>query len=596
MAPQGNERTKKGALFLNLVAFLLTLSYLISFGSRSAGPAEEAPPPAGDVGGPSAGKGPARLAVLIVFDQMRADYLTRWDALFGEGGFHRLEREGAWFQNCHYPYAATFTAPGHASLATGCCPMKHGIVGNTWYDRATRQSLYPVYSDRYELVPLVRGKAKDEVGDWPGVGPGQLLVETLGDALKRATGGRGRVVSLSLKDRSAVLLACRELRADACYWFFPSRGTFVTSTFYRPNGRPHPWVARFNDRRPADRWFGRDWVRLRPDLNYVRHSGPDDVVGEGTGWAQHRTFPHPMTGGLRRPGTSYYEALGNAPYGNLLLLELAQRAIDAERLGQNDAPDLLCLSFSCNDMIGHIWGPDSQEVLDITLRSDCIVRALLKQLDDRVGRGRYVLALTADHGVCPLPEVARRGGKKAGRVHPDLLKRKAEAFLNETFLKGKEQASWVEAQEDLWIYLNQKVLRAHDLKPARVEETLARWLSRQPGVQKAYTRTELSRGPLKDDRLGESVRRSFHPARSGDVAVVLKPYHILGQPLDTGTTHGSPHPYDTHVPLLIYGAGIRAGTRPEAVSPEAVAAILARGVGIKPPRGAAAAVPDSLRD
>jgi predicted AlkP superfamily pyrophosphatase or phosphodiesterase len=552
--------------------------------------------PANGDHGPAARNDPPRLAVLIVFDQLRADYLTRWDDLFEEGGFHRLEREGAWFQNCHFRYASTLTAPGHASLATGCSPRTHGIVGNTWYDRATHQSLYPVYSDRYELVPLVRGKEKEEVGDWPGVWPGQLLVDTLGDALKRATDGRGRVISLSLKDRSAVLLACRRSRADACYWFFPPRGAFVTSTYYRPNGRPHPWAAQFNDGRPADRWFGRDWTRLRPDLDYAHYSGPDDVTGEGTGWDQHRTFPHPMTGGLDEVGTSYYEALGNAPFGNVLLLELAERAIDAECLGQKDTPDLLCLSFSCNDMIGHVWGPDSQEVLDVTLRSDLIVKELLDHLDAKVGPGRYVVALTADHGVCPLPEVARRQGKNAGRVPPDLLKQKAEAFLDETFLKGEGQASWVEAQEDLWIYLNQKVLQAHELKPARVEEALARWLARQPGVQRAYTRTQLSGDPLEDDQLGELVRRSFHPERSGDVAVVLKPYHILGKPLDTGTTHGSPHPYDRHVPLLVYGPGVRPGVRSEAIDPQAVASILAWSLGIEPPPCAEAPVPDSLRN
>ena len=580
----------KFALF-SFVVVLPALACLISFGDPPAVPSPTAGPSR-----PLARNGPPRLAVLIVFDQMRADYLTRWDSLFGGGGFHRLEREGAWFQNCHYPYAATWTAPGHASLATGCSPMKHGIVGNTWYDRTTGQSLYPVYSDRYELVPLLRGTVKKEVGGWPGVWPGALLVETLGDALKRATDGRGRVVSLSLKDRSAVLLGCRQPWTDACYWFFPSRGTFVTSTFYRPNGRPHPWVTQFNDGRPADQWFGRDWARLRPDLDYTRASGPDDVAAEGIGWGQGRTFPHPMTGGLSKPGRSYYEALGNAPYGNTLLLELAKRAIDAERLGQKDAPDLLCLSFSCNDMIGHVWGPDSQEVLDVTLRSDDLVKALLNHLDAKVGRGRYVVALTADHGVCPLPEVARRRGEKAGRVPPELLKEKAEAFLNETFREGKGQVSWIEAQEDFWIYLNQKVLQTQNLQPAQVEARLAGWLSRQPGVQKVCTRAELTGGAVKDDGIGKAVRRSFHPARSGDVVVVLKPYHILGKALDTGTTHGSPHPYDTHVPLLVSGPAIPAGKRSEAVTPQAVAAILAWSLGIEPPRGASAPVPDSLRN
>jgi hypothetical protein len=525
---------------------------------------------------------------------MRADYLTRWEKLFGPGGFRRLQAGGAWFQNCHYPYALTVTAAGHASLATGCSPDRHGVVANTWYDRALGRSVYCAYNERYEPVPLIRGARREEVGDWPGAWPGRLLADTLGDALKQATGGQGRVVSLSLKDRAAIFLACRQSRPDACYWFFPPLGAFITSTYYRPDGHPHPWVAAFNDRRPADAWFGRDWTRLRPDLDYARASGPDDEAAEDTGWGQGRTFPHPTTGGLTEPGESYYAALANSPFGNELLLGLARRAIDAERLGRRDAPDLLCLSFSCNDGIGHCWGPDSQEVLDVTLRSDRIVRALLEHLDARVGRGRYLLALTSDHGVCPLPEVARRQGRDAGRVSLDLLTDGAQAFLDARFLGEAAEAPWIEAREDLWVYLNRQVLRAHHLEPARVEEALARWLDRQPGIHKAYTRTQLTRGPLPGDPIGERVRRSFHPDRSGDVAVVLKPYHLLGSPLGTGTTHGTPHPYDTHVPLLVYGPGVRAGVRSEAVTPQAVAAILAAGLGIPPPGAAEAPVPDGL--
>jgi hypothetical protein len=468
-------------------------------------------------------------------------------------------------------------------------------VANTWYDRTTHKTVYCVHTDRYELVPLLRGKLREEFGVWPGSWPGRLLVETLGDALKQATQGKARVVSLSLKDRAAVFLGCRRHPTDACYWFFPERGLFVTSTYYRRNGCLHPWVARFNDERLADRWFGRDWTRLRPDLDYARHCGPDDVAAEDTGWDQGRTFPHPLTGGLKSPGKSYYGALCNSPFGNELLLELAKRAIDAEQLGRHDVPDLLCLSFSCNDSIGHCWGPDSQEVLDVTLRSDRLLKNLLDHLDARVGRGRYVLALSADHGVCPLPEVARRRGQAAGRISPDLLTKKAEAFLNTTFLKNGAQASWVLAAEGLWVYLNPQVLRDHHLSSSRVEQALARWLSRQPGVQKAYHRTQLTCGPLRDDPLGEQVRLSFHPERSGNVAVVLCPYHLWGSPLDKGTTHGGPHSYDTHVPLLVYGPGIRPGVSAEAVTPQAVTAILAQSLEIRPPGGAEASVPECLR-
>jgi predicted AlkP superfamily pyrophosphatase or phosphodiesterase len=562
---------------------LLGLLFLVALGCRRG---VEADPKA------ATGDG-VRLAVLVVFDQMRGDYLTRWNDLFGEGGFHRLEKEGSWFQNCHLPYAQTLTAVGHASVATGRTPSHHGIIANDWFERSLGKDVYCVYTDRYELVPLLQGARKEQAGDWPGAWPGRLLTDTLGDALKKATGGKGRVVALSLKDRSAILLGCRTEPCDACYWFFPATGEFVTSTYYRPNGHVHPWVAKFNATRPANAWFDKPWTKFLPDLDYVRYSGPDDVAAENTGWQQGRVFPHPMTGGVEQPGESYYEALGNSPFGNDLLLEFARRAIDAERLGSRDTPDLLCLSFSANDTIGHCWGPDSQEVLDVTLRSDRIVKDLLDHLDAKVGRDHYVIAVTADHGICPLPDVARTRGKDAGFVPHDLLTTQTEDFLNRTFLPEGQKVSWLQKGPDLWIYLDPQVLRAHHLESAKVEEALAGWLRGQPGIQQAYTRTRLLKGPFSDDPIGERVRLSFHLKRSGDVTVVLKPYHILGKPLDTGTTHGSPHPYDTHVPLVIGGPGMASGIHAEASTPLTIPAILARGLEIPPP-AQAAPVPESL--
>jgi hypothetical protein len=534
-----------------------------------------------------------RLAVLVVFDQMRGDYLTRWESLFGDGGFHRLQKEGAWFQNCNYPYANTVTAAGHASLLTGCSPARHGMVGNDWYDRAAATPVYCVTSDRYQRVPPAdetAGRARAaKAHRATGVSPERLLAPTVGDVLKEATAGKARVVGLSFKDRAAVLMVGR--RADSCYWLDSRTGTFVTSTYYRD--RLEPWVAEFNAARPAARWFGRDWTRLRGDVDYVRYSGPDDVPAEGKGIMQGRTFPHPLTGGLREPGPRYYEALYNSPFGNDLLLDLVTRAIDAGHLGNHDVPDLLCVSFSCNDPIGHCWGPDSQEVLDVTLRSDQIVKALLAHLDARVGKGRYLLALTADHGVCPLPEVARAHGLDAARVPPQILSGQAEDFLQERFGRKGEKNRWIEATEYPWIYLNRRVLRARGLESAAVEEALAGWLKRQPGVQTAYTHTQLSRALPEGDIVGQRAQHTFHPERCGDVTVVLKPYHLLSR-AQTGTGHGTPHPYDTHVPLLIYGPSIRAGVRREAVTPQALAAIFAHALHIKPPAGAEAPLPEGL--
>jgi predicted AlkP superfamily pyrophosphatase or phosphodiesterase len=537
--------------------------------------------------------GKPRLAVLVVFDQMRGDYVSRWEKLFGEGGFRRLQKDGAWFQNCHYPYAYTLTAPGHASLSTGTSPYKHGIIANDWYDRATGKMIGAVQSDRHRPVPPPPDTGKLI----PGASPERRRRPTLGDSLLEATGGKGKVVSLSLKDRAAILLAA--LRA-LCLWFSTNAGNFVSSTYY---GDTLPsWVTEFNRGRMADRWFGRDWTRLVPELDYTRFSGPDDVAAEGIGFAQGRTFPHPMTGGSVKLGRAYYQAMTVSPYGSELLLALAKKAIDAEQLGQDDIPDLLCLSFSSTDLVGHCWGPDSQEVLDVTLHSDRVVKELLDYLDAKVGKGRYIIGVTADHGVCPIPEVARRQGKDAGRISPELFTSGANAFLQDKFGNGRGKLPWIEAAVSNNIYLNRAVLAEQGLKQADVENELAAWLSKQPGIQAAYSRTQLASGPIAGDAIAESVRRSFHPECSGDVLFVPQPYHLVSPPISSPrmaayrTTHGSPHPYDTHVPLLIYGPGVRPGTHSERVLPQSLPAILARALGVPPPKGAEAPVPGGLFD
>jgi predicted AlkP superfamily pyrophosphatase or phosphodiesterase len=535
--------------------------------------------------GPAGGAERPRLAVIVVFDQMRGDYLVKWQELFGQGGFRRLQEEGAWFRNCHYPYAFTWTAAGHTSLSTGCSPDRHGVIGNEWYDRGRGEIVSAVRNDRYEQVPAPGGKNKG------GAAPTFRLEPTLGDVILHVTDGNGKVVSISIKDRSAILLAA--LRAQAVYWLDSKSGDFVTSTYYRD--RLHPWIAEFNRDRPTDRWFGKDWTLFRPDLDYVKFSGPDDAEGEGVGYKQGRAFPHPMTGGLEKAGRNYYDALTCSPMGNELLLELAKRAIDAERLGQRDTADLLCLSFSSNDLIGHVWGPDSQEVLDVTLRSDLIVKGLLDHLDAKVGKGKYVLAVSADHGICPIPEVAVTKGLKAGRVPANLLSSRASGYLQQTFGNDRPGAAWVEKVVDGWIYLNRGVIQAHGQEPTRVERALADWLMKQEGIDKVYTRSELRDMAAKGDPLREQVRKSFYADRSGDVGVVLRPYWLMESKYRTGTTHGSPHLYDTHVPLLFYGPGIRSGVFEERVTPQALPVVLARTLGIRAPAGAAVPLPKSLK-
>lgn len=553
----------------------------------------------------SAQDGPKpKLIVLVIFDQLRGDYLLRWHDLFGPDGFRRLEREGLWFTNCHYPYSYTQTGPGHASLATGCSPYHHGIVGNEWYDRAAGETVNCVIVPRYETVysssppPEKKSNSTDEPEERKpkrskGAGaPERLLAPTFSDALKSASGGRARVVSIGLKDRSAILPGGQH--PDACYWFETRGGTFCTSTYYRD--RPVAWVANFNRLRPADRWFGNDWNRLRSDFDYSAWSGPDDVASESTGVGkkQGRVFPHPMNGGLTLPGRAYFDTLYNSPFGNELLLDFALRAIDAEALGTSGQVDFLSISFACNDPIGHSYGPDSQEAMDVTLRSDQIVRDLLAGLDKRLGAGRYVVGLSADHGVCPLPEVSARNGISAGRLDPKDIVNGANRHLSAAFAVTDEKATWFDKSPLPWFYLNLKMIAARGLSESTVAAELVKWLREQKWAQTAYSREQLT-APISDqDPVGRMVQRSFMPERSGDVVVIIKPFHLVNSQ-NSGTGHGTPHEYDTHVPLIIAGRGIPPGRCRDTVAPQAMAAIFARIAGIPSPAKCEAAVPDSLR-
>ena len=526
--------------------------------------------------------GTPKLVVLAVFDQMKEEYLEKWDHLFCEGGFKRLKSEGAWFANCHYPYSYTLTGPGHASIATGCSANSHGIVANEWHDR------------RYGDVNCV-DSLPSERGD---KSPSRRLQESFADALINHR-KKSRVFSLSIKDRAAILLAA--LRNQVCVWLDPKRGNFITSGFYAAD--VPRWVRAFNKDRAngADRWLNKTWDRFLSDASiYEKNAGPDDVPQEGPGRNQGRTFPHPFVKDKETGLEGYYDALVYSPAAGELLLDLTLKAIDAEKIGQGNTTDVLTLGFSNNDYVGHCYGPDSQEVLDVTLKSDVIVKRLLDALDAKVGKGNYVFAITADHGVCPIPELTAKKGQAAGRVEPALFTSKAGAFLNEKFGGGKKGGhAWIipsKKNNHTWIYLNQAVIKELKLDPITVENALADWLKKDPRILTAYTKTQLASGTL--DELGEKVKLSYHPAGVGDVFAVLKPYHIFTGPVvekdPFRTTHGSPHEYDTHVPFVVMGPGIVPGKHAERIAPQAMAATLSHLLRVPAPAGAVFPAPKSL--
>jgi hypothetical protein len=437
-------------------------------------------------------------------------------------------------------------------------------------------------------------------------------VETVGDVL-RVSHPNAKIFGLSLKDRSAILPIGQ--RPSGAYWF---TDRFVTSTYYADG--VHPWVESFNKLSSngklegANKWFGQDWTPVRKDIDYfdwldpvVKKLGKEpSASAKGS---EEPGFPHRNTGGKAKPGKEYYEKLANSPYGNDMLLELAKSCTIDEQLGKHDTPDLLVVSFSSNDLIGHTWGPDSPEVLDVTIRSDAIMANLLSFLDTQVGRGQYLLAVTADHGICPVVEVSqKREILDAERVNLKTMQEAIEAHLTARFgsvgdiKEGSRKRGWIEAFGEPptfpWIYFNPKVLATSGRSREEVARATAEFLATRPQVNRSFTRADLTKEFSGNDLIANRVRRSFNPERSGDVYVLLKPYCLQKMKntmeTETGTNHGTPYNYDAHVPLLVYGPGITGGVRTEPIAPQATAAIFSKWLGLRLPNKAEFPVPASL--
>lgn len=544
----------------------------------------------------------AKLVVLVVFDQMRGDYHSRWAELYGSDGFERMKKGGIWFSDCHHPYACTLTGPGHATLSTGAPPSVHGIVSNAWYNRKTRGTTYCCQPSRfYDLVPPVPAElGKLERGADSGFSPEQLRAQTVGDSLLAATQNKGRVFSLSIKDRTAVLMAGQ--KPNAVYCFDARDGKFHTGAYYDRDAA-HPWVTAFNDSKLVDSWFGGSWERMRSDIDYVKYSGPDDVLGEGYR-GQDRTFPHAYSAKLTAPSAAYYSKLEASPAGNELLFALTKKCVAEEKLGRSQAQDLLCVSFSSNDLVGHGYGPDSQEVLDITLRSDKMIGELLKFLDDEVGKDKYVVIISADHGVCPLPELESTKAKypAAKRLEFKDLSAGVEAALDGAFGKHADaNAKWFDILSEAtwpWLYLNYKVIEERKLKIDDVAAFVRDWFAGRGEVETAFTRKELEDRTDLNKPFKQSATLAYYPDRCGDVMVVQKPgILIVATPPEKSapTTHGTPHLYDTHIPFLIYGAGVPAlGQHPERVSSLSIAPTLAWALGVPTPKDATTPPPEAI--
>jgi predicted AlkP superfamily pyrophosphatase or phosphodiesterase len=516
---------------------------------------------------------PPRLAVVVTVDQMRADFLERFRPWFGEGGFKRWLDAGAVYTDCHYQHAITKTAPGHATILSGVSANVHGIIGNEWLDRTTYiqgNAVEDAASPLVGLPPRMGRYFNPAAAAKAGRSPRNFLATTIGDWLKAHYGPQAKAVGVADKDRSAILPVGRH--PDGAYW--TEEGIFITSAWYKPE--LPAWVQAFNARRNAEQYFGQTWERLLAPEVYDRVQGPDDAAGEESSAGLPRTFPKRVAGRNPQDG-AFWSAFERTPWSNDLVAEMAVAAVDAEQLGQDDIPDLLAVGFSQTDAAGHAYGPDSHEIMDTYLRLDRTIATLFAALDARVGAGRWVAVLTADHGVAPLPEriQAQRGVAAAGRI--ERLDQHVAAALNEAFGPLPDPLYWI-LRDNSGYHVNPRALAHKQLALDRVAAEVQAALVKHPTIAAAYTRAQLTgTGPL--DAWGEMTRRSYYPERSADVLFVERPNF---QSRSLGTTHGTPHDYDTHVPLAWYGAGVAPGTHGEPAGVYDLAPTLAGLLGVTP--------------
>lgn len=476
-----------------------------------------------------------RLVVVVVIDMFPLDYFERFGSRFGSDGFKRLLRDGASFTSCFYPYANTETGPGHATLATGTTPDRHGIAANGWYDFARGRMVQAVED---ESAPVVGGASR-----LAGASPRNLMTDTLADELRLATGGEAKVFGVALKDRSAIFSTGHT--ASGAYWYNASTGTFVTSRYYR-EALP-AWVERFNRTRGADSYYGKVWKSGEKVLaTLASESG--------------------------QPDPRFRQELYYSPYGNDLAFDFARELVVEEKLGADAVTDFLFLGLSANDGVGHRWGPYSEEVADMTRRTDAHLAALLQFLDKQVGAGNYWLALSADHGVAPTLAQARALGLRANNVPLAALAQALQAAFAERW--GEDD--WLASRSE--VVFNRETLRKHGVGVAEAAHLAGGALLGVEGVR-GYVAGEETR---LDAGLTQAVRLSTYRGRSPDVYVVFEPFALVNGD-EGGTTHGSPYNYDTHVPLIFYGAAFRPGTYRERVTPADLAPTLAAALGITPP-------------
>lgn len=506
----------------------------------------------------SAQDSPPKLILTIVIDQGRADYMDRFENEF-QGGLKWMLENGMVFSEAHHAHAVTSTGVGHAVLGTGYYPRHNGIIGNSWYRNEGSESINCVGDGSVRPVTTA--------GDYRGTprSSRNLAVSGLADWIENAN-PESRTYGISRKDRGAILLAGKN--PDGAFWYDYDTGQFISSTHYYQH-LPE-WLNEFNREDYPGRFFGKPWdieEDARPLLDR------EDVVQSDYGWFNNR-FPHPLGDAYPYPGSSFYADFGGTPMMDAYLMKLAKRLIEKEDLGSDEAPDYLGISFSVVDSVGHTWGPNSPEMLDTLLRLDAYLDELFSYLDEQVGKGEWIAALTADHGGLELPEYLAENGQGGERLdYQDI------ACLQQI---GEEFDRSVGDGEDWFVngyYLDHTAVGRNNLRREDVENRAAELLESCSAIRSVWTRTELE--SPSDDYFHTLHYNNYYPGRSPNLMIQWEEnfYASMG----TGTGHGSPYRYDTHVPLIFAGKGISKGRHEERVETVDIPVTLAAMLGLDPP-------------
>jgi predicted AlkP superfamily pyrophosphatase or phosphodiesterase len=509
---------------------------------------------------------PARpkLVVLLVVDQMRGDYVDKFQEQW-TGGLKRLVLQGAWFRNAAYPYAATETCVGHATISTGALPATHGMVANAWWDRDTQKMVTCTSDPKATNIGYAGVPVKGGDSAW------RMEVPSFAEELKWQTSGGTRIATFSLKARSAITMGGH--KADAVTWF--DAGGWVTSDVYGEA----PFVDDYAKKHPIREDYGKTWALSLPESAYWYDQKALGAVPPA-GWEQ--TFPHPLRGksGGNEPDAEFYGQWASSPYADTYLTRLAETAIDALHLGQRGGTDFLAIGYSSVDGVGHEFGPRSREIQDILIRLDRDLGEFFSDLDKKVGTGNYLVALSADHGVVPTPEDMQKTGADAGLLHLPELQEHIEKAL-EPFNLGKPTVARVTGSD---VYFASDVYDKLKENPKAMKAVLDA-ASSQPGVAEVYRAEQVQNRPATASPTRRAMADSYYPGRSGDLFIVPKPYWILdstptGKTRSYGTGHGVPYNYDQHVPVILMGFGIQPGHYFREVAPSDIAPTFAALCGI----------------